>query len=383
MGDIKKIYLDYNATTPVDRRVLEAMLPYFTEHFGNASSTAHAYGWDAEEAVDVARHQVAGLIGTGPAGITFTSGATEAIYMALVGVMQAYRDKGDHLITCRTEHRAVLDTCEYLERQGKKVTYLDVDSEGAIDLAELQAAISDRTVMVCLMAANNETGVLHPLADISRITGRHDILLMTDATQAVGKVPFDVKGAGVDIAAFSAHKLYGPKGVGALYLRRKPGVKTARVLTGGGQEKGLRPGTLNVPAIVGFGKACELCHEEMQAEGIRLQGLRDRLEKGLLEVPGSQVNGAGSPRLAHVSNMSFAGREGDKLLRSLKHIAVSQGSACTSNTVEPSHVLEAMGLPAETALASLRISLGRYTTEQDIGAAIRDIISSTEKVVTL
>ncbi|HKK44904.1 MAG TPA: cysteine desulfurase family protein, partial [Balneolaceae bacterium] len=279
--DKKKIYLDNNATTPVDPRVLEAMLPYFTEKFGNASSVNHAFGWDAEEAVTIAREQVARLIGAQPREIYFTSGATEAINLALLGVCEANAEQGNHLITCGTEHKAVLDTCRQLEKRGFRVTYLDVDESGAIDLDVLRQAITDQTILVSLMYANNEIGVIHPLTEISSITRENGVLLMTDATQAVGKIPFEVQEFDVDLAAFSAHKIYGPKGIGGLYVRKRPKVDLSPLLFGGGQEKGLRPGTLNVPGIVGLGKACERCAEEMSTEAQRLREWRDRLEAEL------------------------------------------------------------------------------------------------------
>ena len=377
---MKKIYLDYNATTPVDPRVMKHMLPYFTEKFGNASSITHAYGWDAEEAVMMAREQVAQLIGAKPNEIIFTSGATEAINLALIGAFRANAEKGDHIVTCVTEHKAVLDTCHELEERGIAVSYLKVDESGAIDLQELENAITDRTILVSLMHANNETGVMHPLQEIAEITRDQGVLLLTDATQAVGKIPFDVEELGVDLAAFSAHKLYGPKGAGALYMRREPKAEVAPVQFGGGQEKGLRPGTLNVPAIVGFGKACELCLKEMGEDAERLSGLRDRLEQEVLALGDVSVNGRESTRLPHMTNLSFKHIDGSKLIRSLKKLAVSQGSACTSGTVEPSHVLTGMGHSDELALSSLRIGLGRFTEEEEIDIAIDTITESIDRL---
>lgn len=377
---MKKIYLDYNATTPVDPRVIEEMLPYFTEKFGNASSITHAYGWDAEEAVTIAREQAARLIGSKPGEIIFTSGATEAINLALIGACKENADSGDHIVTCVTEHKAVLDTCHDLENRGVEVTYLEVDESGAIDLEELDKAITGRTILVSLMHANNETGVIHPLKEIAKITREKDVLLLTDATQAVGKIPFDVEELGVDLAAFSAHKLYGPKGAGALYVRQEPKADINPILFGGGQEKGLRPGTLNVPAIVGLGKACELCSKEMEEDAGRLRKWRDRLEKELSALGDVRVNGRESKRLPHMTNLSFEHIAGSKLVRSLKNLAVSQGSACTSGTVEPSHVLKGMGHSDELALSSLRVGLGRFTKEEEIDIAIDTIKESIDRL---
>lgn len=372
----KKIYLDYNATTPVDPRVLETMLPYFTEKFGNASSINHTFGWDAEEAVDMSREQIARLIGAKPNEIYFTSGATEAINLSLLGVCKGIPENGNHIITCLTEHKAVLDTCQQLDKRGSQVTYLGVDESGAIDLDRLKNAITDQTILVSLMHANNETGVIHPLKEISAVTKEKGILLMSDATQSIGKIPFNVHDSDVDLAAFSAHKLYGPKGIGGLYVRKKSNINISPLLFGGGQEKGLRPGTLNVPGIVGFGKACEICSDEMERETQRLRKWRDHLEKELQKLENVQVNGQTSPRLPHTTNVSFGHIDGTKLIRSLNNLALSQGSACTSGTVEPSHVLNAMGHSDELALSSLRIGLGRFTTKEEINIAIESIKNS-------
>jgi len=372
----KKIYLDNNATTPVDPRVVDAMLPYFTDTFGNASSITHAYGWDAEEAVTIAREQVARLIGVKPNEIYFTSGATEAVNLSLFGVCKGNRDKKNHIITCATEHKAVLDTCRQLEEQGFKVTRLDVDASGTIDIDALENTITDRTLLVSLMYANNEIGLIHPLEEISAITRDRDILLMTDATQAVGKIPVDFKELDVDLAAFSAHKLYGPKGVGGLYVRNRSDLKLSPMLFGGGQEKGLRPGTLNVPGIVGFGKACELCSMEMIEESRRLKTWRDQLETELQGMEDTRINGLGLPRLPHMTNITFGNIDGSKLLRSLKNLALSQGSACTSGTVEPSHVLKGIGHSDEEALSSIRIGLGRFNTEEEIKKTVNSIKES-------
>ncbi|MDX1641862.1 MAG: cysteine desulfurase family protein, partial [Balneolaceae bacterium] len=369
----RKIYLDYNSTTPVDPRVLEEMLPFFNEKFGNASSISHTFGWEAEEAVDLAREQVADLIGSSANEITFTSGATEAINLAIRGLCRANQEKGNHIITCSTEHKAVLDTVESLEKTGFKVTYLSVDESGMIDLNELENAITDQTILVSLMYANNEIGTIHPLKEISKITQKKNIPLMSDATQSVGKIPVDVKDLGVDIIACSSHKLYGPKGTGALYINKDNKPAITPIITGGGQENGVRPGTLNVPGIVGFGKACELCEKEMEKDSKRLSPLRDQLETELLEMVGVQFNGASKNRLPYMTNISFQDIDSTHLLRHLKNLAVSQGSACTSGTHEPSHVLKAIGLSDELAFSSIRIGLGRFTTEEEIDAAIQTI----------
>ncbi|MFA0965036.1 cysteine desulfurase family protein [Roseivirga sp. BDSF3-8] len=373
-----KIYLDHNATTPVDQRVVEAMLPYFCEVYGNPSSISHAYGWDAEEAVSMAREQVAGLIGAKPGEVYFTSGATESINLALQGI--CLRKKPSHLITCRTEHRAVLDTCQALEEHGAKVTYLDVDRSGRIDLQQIWEAIRPETVMVCLMHANNETGVIHPLREVADLIKNKGILLMTDATQSVGKIPFKVGDLGVDLAAFSAHKLYGPKGVGGLFVSQALRPEIRPLQFGGGQEKGLRPGTLNVPGIVGLGKACEICGEEMAREGERLKKLVDLLEDELSQTVKVSINGQDCRRLPHMTNLSFENIDGSRLIRSLKRLGVSQGSACTSATIHASHVLKAMGHTDELALSSLRIGLGRQTTEEEVKVACTDIKESIQKL---
>ncbi|NBC03271.1 MAG: aminotransferase class V-fold PLP-dependent enzyme [Bacteroidetes bacterium] len=373
MNPDKKIYLDYNSTTPVDPGVLEEMLPYFTEKFGNASSISHAFGWEAEEAVDNAREQIANLIGASATEITFTSGATEAINIALRGLTKANRENGNHVITCATEHKAVLDTVESLEESGFEITYLPVDESGSIDLNQLEDAITDETILVSLMHANNEIGTIHPLKKISKITRENSIPLMSDATQSVGKIPVDVKDLGVDIMTFSSHKMYGPKGAGALYLNKDNKPDILPFITGGGQEKGVRPGTLNVPAIVGFGKACELCSNKMEEDSKRLSLLREKLEKELLEMDGVELNGAAENRLPYMTNISFRNIDNTYMIRRLKNLAVSQGSACTSATHKPSHVLKAVGLPDEMALSSIRIGLGRFTTEEEIKITISTI----------
>jgi cysteine desulfurase len=376
----KKIYLDYNSTTPVDPRVLEFMLPFFSEKFGNASSTSHAFGWDAEEAVNIAREQVANLIGARPAEIYFTSGATEAINLAIFGVCGNSQNQGNHIITCVTEHKAVLDTCHQLERQGYEVTYLKVDKYGSIDLEELRKSITHKTVLISLMYANNEIGVIHPLKEIGEIAKEHKIPFLTDATQAVGKIPFDVGSLYVDIAVSSAHKLYGPKGAGALFVRNSSEFSLKPHLFGGSQERGLRPGTLNVPAIVGFGKACEICANEWEKDLNHLAKLRDLLEYELTKTEDVQVNGHQSLRLPHMTNLSFHNIDGSRLIRSLKNLAVSQGSACTSATWEPSHVLKSIGLSDELALSSIRLGMGRFTTEEEIHTAIKSIKEAIEQL---
>jgi len=376
------VYLDNNATTPCDPRVVDAMLPYFTENFGNAASRNHSYGWIAEEAVAYAREQVAELIGAEPREIVFTSGATEADNLALKGVFEAYASKGNHIITVVTEHKAVLDTCKHIGKSGGEITYLPVNKDGLIDLAELQAAIRPETILISVMYANNETGVIQPISEISAIARKHGILFFTDATQAVGKIPVDVEEDGIDIMAFSAHKMYGPKGVGALYVRRKnPRVKIAAQMDGGGHERGMRSGTLNVPAIVGFGKAAELAHLEMGRDATHLGVLRDKLESELLKIEELYVNGTQQSRLPNVTNISFKNVEGEGLIMGFnKNLAVSSGSACTSASIEPSYVLKALGLTDEMAHSSLRFGLGRFTTEEEIDYAIKQVKDSVLKL---
>jgi cysteine desulfurase len=365
------IYLDNNATTPLDPRVLEAMLPYFTEKFGNAASRNHAFGWVAEEGVDYAREQVAKLIGCTEKEVIFTSGATEADNLAIKGVFEMYKEKGNHIITAVTEHKAVLDTCKHLEKNGARVTYLGVKEDGLIDLAELEAAMTPETILVSIMYGNNEIGVIQPVKEIAAIAHKHGALFMTDATQAVGKIPVDVNADGIDLMAFSAHKMYGPKGVGVLYVRRKnPRVKVTAQMDGGGHERGMRSGTLNVPGIVGLGKACELCRLEMESEAIRLSALRDKLESTLSQMEESYVNGNTQHRLPHVANISFKYVEGEGLMMAMSDLAVSSGSACTSASLEPSYVLKSLGLSDDLAHSSIRYGLGRFTTEEEIDQAI-------------
>lgn len=376
------IYLDHNATTPCDPRVVEAMIPYFTNNFGNAASRNHAFGWQAEEAVDYAREQVAGLIGADPKEIIFTSGATEADNLAIKGIFEMYASKGNHIITCNIEHKAVLDTCKHVEKEGGEVTYLKVKDNGLVDLAELEAAIKPTTILIALMYANNEIGTVMPMKEISAIAKKHGVLVFSDATQAVGKIPVDVTKDGIDLMAFTAHKMYGPKGVGALYVRRKnPRVKVTAQMDGGGHERGMRSGTLNVPGIVGFGKACELCKNEMEEESKRLRAMRDKLETELLKIEESYLNGDKEARLPHVSNISFKYVEGEGLMMGFnKEIAVSSGSACTSASLEPSYVLKALGLGDDLAHSSLRFGLGRFTTEDQIDYTIKQV---TETVLKL
>lgn len=375
------IYLDNNATTPTDPRVLDLMLPYFTEKFGNAASKHHAYGWTAEDAVDLAREQASGLIGASPEELIFTSGATESVNLALKGVFHAYRSKGNHLITVATEHSCVLDTCRHIEREGGKVTYLPVNSSGLIDPGELRAAITGQTILISVMYANNETGVIQPVEDIGAIAREHGVIFHTDATQAVGKIPLEVRPAGIGLLSFSAHKMYGPKGAGALFIsRRDPRVRLAPLIEGGGHEKGLRSGTLNVPGVVGLGKACEICGDQMEKDAQKLSKLRDRLETALLEIPETAVNGSTASRLPHVSNIRFKGVKGDLLMAAMPDVAVSSGSACTSALPEPSHVLMAMGLDEDQTRSSLRFSLGRFTDADDIEFVITACRDAVEKL---
>ncbi len=376
------IYLDNNATTPMDPRVLEAMTPYFLNHFGNAASRNHPFGWAAEEAVDYAREQVAKLIGADPKEIIFTSGATEADNLGIKGVFEMYANKGNHIITATTEHKAVLDTCKHIEKQGGEVTYLTVQPDGLIDLAELEAAIRPTTVLIAIMYANNEIGTVMPIKEISAIARKHGVLVFTDATQAVGKIPVDVNKDGIDLMAFTAHKMYGPKGVGALYVRRKnPRVKVTAQMDGGGHERGMRSGTLNVTGIVGFGKACELCMNEMEADAKRISVMRDKLETELMKIEEAYVNGSREHRLPHVANISFKHVEGEGLLMGFnKNIALSSGSACTSASLEPSYVLKALGLGDDLAHSSLRFGLSRFTTEEEIDYTIKSITDTVLKL---
>lgn len=376
------IYLDHNATTPCDPRVVEAMVPYFTNAFGNAASRNHPFGWQAEEAVDYAREQVAKLIGADPKEIIFTSGATEGDNLAIKGVYEMYASKGNHIITCNIEHKAVLDTCRHLEKEGAEITYMDVKPNGLIDLAELEAAIKPTTILIAIMYANNEIGTVMPMREISAIARKHGVLVFTDGVQAVGKIPVDVNKDGIDLMAFTAHKMYGPKGVGALYVRRKnPRVKVTAQIDGGGHERGMRSGTLNVPGIVGFGKACEICMQEMESDAKRISQLRDKLENALLKVEESYLNGDKESRLPHVTNISFKYVEGEGLMMGFnKNIALSSGSACTSASLEPSYVLKALGLGDDLAHSSLRFGLGRFTTEEQIDYTIEHVTNTVNKL---
>jgi cysteine desulfurase len=365
----------------MDPRVLEAMIPYFTHKFGNAASRNHAFGWHAEEAVDYARDQIASLINCSPKEIIFTSGATESDNLAIKGVFEMYASKGNHIITATTEHKAVLDTCKHIEKIGGKVTYLPVNEEGLIDLQQLEEAITDKTILISIMYGNNEVGVIQPIREISAIAKKHGVLFFTDATQAVGKIPVDVEADGIDLMAFSGHKMYGPKGVGALYVRRKnPRVKVTAQMDGGGHERGMRSGTLNVAGIVGLGKACELAKQEMEADTARLSAMRDRLERELLTIEESYVNGSREHRLPHVTNISFKYVEGEGLMMGVKDIAVSSGSACTSASLEPSYVLKALGLSDDLAHSSLRFGLSRFTTEEEIDFAIDHVKEAVSKL---
>ncbi|MDC0579571.1 IscS subfamily cysteine desulfurase [Bacteroidia bacterium] len=375
------VYLDNNATTPMDPRVLEAMLPFFNEKFGNAASRNHSFGWSAEEAVDYAREQVANLIGSTSKEIIFTSGATEANNLAIKGVYEMYGSQGNHIITVTTEHKAVLDACKKVEKMGGEVTYLSPNEDGLINLQELEAAITDKTILITIMYGNNEIGVVQDISAISAIAKKNGILFHTDATQAVGKIPVDVQVDGIDLMSFTAHKMYGPKGVGALYVRRKnPRVKVTSQMDGGGHERGMRSGTLNVPGIVGLGKACELCQHEMADEAVRLSAMRDRLEKELLTIEEAYVNGNTVHRLPHVANISFKFVEGEGLMMGTKDIAVSSGSACTSASLEPSYVLKSLGLDDELAHSSLRFGLGRFTTDEEIDFAIEHVKTAVNKL---
>jgi cysteine desulfurase len=375
------IYLDHNSTTPVDERVLEAMLPYFTHQFGNAASRTHAFGWTADEAVKRARRQVAGLINCLDQEIIFTSGSTEGINLAIKGVFENYQTKGKHFVTVATEHKAVLDTCKALEERGAEVTYLGVNTDGLINLDELRECITDRTVLVCVMYANNETGVIQPIKKITEIVHEKGSIMMCDATQAIGKVPVNVQEEGIDLLCLSAHKFYGPKGVGALYVRRRgPRVSLLAQIHGGGHERGIRSGTLNVPGIAGLGKACEIAQAETEENIDRIRALRDKLETGLLSLGDVIVNGSIEHRLPNTSNLSFKDVSSDTLLTKIKNIAVATGSACTSALIEPSHVLKAMGVPDKLAYSSIRFSLGKNTTEEEIDAAIAVVSSAINEL---
>jgi len=376
------IYLDSHSTTPVDLRVLDAMLPYFTEKFGNAASRNHAFGWEAEAAVERARGQIAELIHCDPKELVFTSGATESDNLALKGVTEMYREKGDHLITVSTEHRAVLDTAKHLEKDGFKVTYLPVGADGLVDPDALKAAITDRTILISVMLANNEIGTIHPVAEIGKIAKERGVLFHCDATQGVGKIPVDVQAMGIDLMSFTAHKIYGPKGVGALYVRRRnPRVRLAPQIDGGGHERGMRSGTLPVPLIVGFGEACRIAGEVMPVESARLAGLRDRLQEGIFTALDEvYLNGHPVKRLPHNLNISFAYVEGEALLMGLKEFALSSGSACTSATLEPSYVLRSLGVGSDLAHSSIRFGLTRFTTAEEIEYTIGRVVEAVTRL---
>ncbi|MGB4929220.1 MAG: IscS subfamily cysteine desulfurase [Chitinophagales bacterium] len=376
------IYLDNSATTPADPRVVDTMIPYFYEHFGNAASRSHPFGWEAEDAVDQARERIGKLIGATDKEIIITSGATEADNLAIKGVYDMYSRKGNHIVTVTTEHKAVLDTCKHLEKQGAQITYLQTDNEGNIDLNELESVVTDKTIMVAVMYANNEIGTIAPIRQIADIAHKKGALMFSDATQAAGKISIDVDRDGIDLMAFTAHKMYGPKGVGALYVRRKnPRVKVTAQMDGGGHERGMRSGTLNVPGIVGFGKAAELAMLEMEADAARLSVMRDRLESELCKIEESYVNGNRKSRLPHITNVSFKYVEGEGLMMAFnQNIAVSSGSACTSASLEPSYVLKALGLGDDLAHSSIRFSLGRFTTDEQIQYTIDHVTTAVNKL---
>jgi cysteine desulfurase len=372
---MRPIYLDYHATTPVDPRVLDAMLPYFCDTFGNAASKTHAYGWDAADGVQLAREQVASLVGVSARDVCFTSGGTEANNLALQGVARARRGNGDHIVTVCTEHSSVLDTARHLEGEGFRITVLPVRPDGLVDLDRLEEALDERTILVSVMTGNNEIGVVQPIREAAALAHARGVTFHTDAVQAAGKIPFDVNELGVDLASMSAHKMYGPKGVGALIVRRrKPPVEIEPIVHGGRHEQGLRSGTLNVPGIVGFGKAAELCAAELDREQPRVRSLRDRLLDRLQELDGAILNGSLERRLPHNLNIAFERVEAEGLLMSLGEIAISSGSACASASAAPSHVLSALGLPADVARASLRFGLGRFTTEEEVDLAAERVV---------
>ena len=376
------IYMDNHATTPVDPRVVEAMLPFFTNRFGNAASRNHSFGWAAEEAVENARSQIARLINATPKEIIFTSGATESDNLAIKGVAEMYREKGNHIITQATEHKAVLDTCKRLEKYGYEVTYLPVEKDGRVNLEDLERAITPKTILITIMYANNEIGTVQPVAEIGRIAKEHGVLFHTDGVQAVGKIPVDVQKDGIHLMSISGHKIYGPKGVGALYVRRKnPRVQVAAMIDGGGHERGMRSGTLNVPGIVGMGKACEICHEEMATESVHMAGLRDRLKQAIMgKLDEVYINGSLEHRLPNNLNISFAYVEGESLLMGINDVAVSSGSACTSATLEPSYVLKALGVGEDLAHTSIRLGLGRFNTEEEVDYVAQRVVETVSRL---
>ncbi len=377
--------MDHHSTTPVDPRVLQEMLPYFRERFGNAASRNHSFGLEAEKAVDGSRGQIARLIHCDPKEIIFTSGATESNNIALKGVAEAYRGKGNHLITVVTEHKAILGPAKHLEKAGFKVTTLPVDPDGRLDPDAVLAAIRDKTILISIMMANNEIGTIHPVAEIGKIAKEKGVLFHSDAAQGVGKIPVDVDAMGIDLMSLSAHKMYGPKGVGALYLRKKnPRVRLDPLLDGGGQERGVRSGTLNVPGIVGFGKACEISEKEMESEGTRLRRMRDRLQETILsELDEVYLNGHSTERLSHNLNLSFAYVEGESLLTGMNEVALSSGSACTTATLEPSYVLRALGVSSALAHSSIRFGLGRFNTDEEVDYVGHRVIELVKRLRAL
>jgi cysteine desulfurase len=378
----KPIYLDYHATTPVDPEVLDAMLPYFTSTFGNAASRNHSFGWSAESGVETARAQIASLLGANPKEIVFTSGATESNNLALRGVAEMYRAKGNHIIVSKIEHKAVLDTAKFLETQGFDVTFLPVTETGMVDLETLKKAITDKTILISIMAANNEIGTINPMAEIGKLAKERGIIFHSDAVQAIGKIPVDVNAWNVDLLSLTAHKIYGPKGIGALYIRRKsPRVRLSPIIFGGGHERGMRSGTLNVPGIVGFGKAAEIAQRNLASEPTRLRSLRDRLHNEIAaRVDEIKLNGHPDQRLPNNLNLSFAYVEGEALMMAIPEIAVSSGSACTSASLEPSYVLKAIGLGEDLAHSSIRFGLGRFTTDEEIDFAIEKTVEAVKKL---
>jgi cysteine desulfurase len=373
------IYMDYHATTPVDERVLDAMLPYFREDFGNAASRSHAFGWKAEEAVERGRDEVAKLIGAVGKEIVWTSGATESDNLAIKGVAEFYKDRGSHIITVVTEHKAVLDSCKRLEKEGYVVTYLPVDKDGRVRPDAVANAMTDKTILVSIMLANNEIGTVNPVEEIGAVVKARGAFFHIDAVQGAGKIPFDVNRSHADLVSLSAHKMYGPKGIGALYVRRKPRVRITPIIDGGGHERGMRSGTLNVPGIVGFAKAAELCRLEMEEEGRRVLGLRERLRKGIeARVPSTVINGSLEHRLPGSLNMSFAFVEGEAMMMAIKDVAVSSGSACTSASLEPSYVLRALGVGDEMAHSSIRFGLGRFNTDEEVDYVAELVIAKVK-----
>lgn len=381
MTTSQQVYLDYQATTPCDPRVVKKMLPYFTEVFGNPHSRNHPHGWTAEEAVEVARAQVASIIGSDPREIIFTSGATESNNLALKGVSGFYKDKKNHIITSVTEHKCVLDSCRHLEQEGFSVTYLPVHSNGLIDLAQLQKAIRPETVLVSIMAVNNEIGVIQPLKEIGKICREAGVFFHTDAAQAVGKISIDVEEMNIDLLSISGHKIYGPKGIGALYVRRKPRVRLQALINGGGQERGMRSGTLPTPLCVGLGEACAIAQKEMDEEAVRIKSLSDRLYHGLTsQLSEVYLNGNGAPRIPGNLNLSFAYVEGEGLMMGIKDLSVSSGSACTSSSLEPSYVLRSLGVEEELAHTSIRFGLGRFTTESEVDTAIEKVVTAVNRL---